>query len=72
MGFQRASRLINTPTDQEGDTSQLLGKEASVLGKIPGLTLSISSSDCSPVSFIISINKLVNVNNCFPEFCELL
>ena len=38
------------------------GAEAPVLGPLLDLTLCISSSGCSSVSFIISFNKLVNIS----------
>ena len=33
----------------------------------PDLILHISSSGCSPLTFTISFNKLVNINKCFPS-----
>jgi len=44
--------------------------EAPVLEIPADLSLCISSSGCSSVSFIISflLNKLVNVSECFPQF----
>ena len=37
-----------------------MGTEAPKLGTLSDLTLCISSSDCSSISFTISFNKLVN------------
>ena len=49
-----------------------MGAEAPVLRTFPDLALCISSSGCSSVSFITSFDKLVNISNCFPKFCEPL
>ena len=46
--------------------------EAPALGTLPDRALCISSPDYSPVSFLTSFNKVVNVRKCFPEFSEPL
>ena len=47
-----------------------MGTEARMLEIPTDLSLCISSSGCSSVSFILSflLNKLVNVSECFPQF----
>ena len=45
-----------------GDVPQLHGDEMPVLRTLSDLTLCVSSADCSSVSFIISFNKLINVD----------
>lgn len=67
-GAQIASRLLKTSMSWESDTPSSMGTETLVLGTLLNIPLCISSSDCSPVS----LNKLMNISKCFPEFCERL
>lgn len=48
------------------------GTEAPVLGTLINITIFISSSGCSSLSFIIPFKKLVNLSKYFPELHELL
>jgi len=47
----KAFQLVNTSTYQEGDTPQIHREEAPAFGTLPDLSLCISSSGCSSVSF---------------------
>ena len=48
-----------------------LGETMKTLSLPTFLALCISSSVCSSLSFIKSLNKLVNIIKGFPKFCEL-
>lgn len=71
MGF---GALIGWRTypHQEGGTPQLHWDRAPMLKTLPDLTLFISLSNCSSVSFIILFNKLLIKSKCVPEFCDTL
>lgn len=57
--MQRASRLVNISI-QEGEAPNFIGTEEPVLWTLADITLRISSSVCSSVSFIIFFRKLIN------------
>lgn len=69
--IQRANRLVNIFMYQKGGLDSM-GTEFPVPRTLPDLILLSFLSGCSSVSFIIALDRLVNVRKSFPEFCALL
>lgn len=48
-----------------------IGTEAPVLGTLLEITLCISSSGCSSITFMKFFSKVVNISIHLPEFCDM-